>query len=378
MLRTLVALPFATLLLAASAVAQEGAGGTLRQVPVELAPPADTPLQVGVVAQPPFAMEGPDGAWTGIGVDLWRMVAEREGYAYDWVPLDGGEVDAVVGGAVDIALPVTPTAETEARIDFTLPFYTATLGAAGVGRIDLWDTAKAFLSWRFLRIVLALSALLLAVGAVMWLLERRANAEQFGTTDDDVEGEPSIGRRTLRGLGSGFWWSGVTMTTIGYGDKAPITTAGRAVAMLWMLIALAITSSLTASVVAATDISASGQLSIPSDLSGLTLGAVEDSASAAYLDNEGLDHTTYPTLRAAMLDAAEGTLDAVVGPLPALRHVREDEKLDLTISPSGAEPNLMTFAIPQGSERRDALNAALLDLTTGSGWVALVERYAPE
>ena len=378
MLRTLAALPFAVFVLVAPVVAQEASEGTLRQVPVELVPPADAPLRVGVVAQPPFAMEGPDGAWTGIGVDLWRMVAEREGYSYDWVPLEGGEVDAVVGGAVDIALPVTPTAETEARIDFTHPFYTATLGAAGVGRVDLWDTAKAFVSWRFLRIVLALSALLLAVGAVMWLIERKANAEQFGTTDDDFDEDPGIGRRTLRGLGSGFWWSGVTMTTIGYGDKAPITTAGRAVAMLWMLIALAITSSLTASVVAATDISASGQLSIPGDLRGLSLGAVEDSASAAYLDNEGLDYTTYPTLKAAMLDAADGKLDVVVGPLPALRHVREDEKLELTISPSGAEPNLMTFAIPPGSERRDALNAAVLDLTTGSGWVSLVERYAPD
>ncbi len=352
----------------------------IERIETVLVDPDSAPrLRVGVAEQAPFAMRGPDEAWVGIGVDLWRLIAEREGYAYEFVALDVPPVEALASGLVDLALPATPTAEADA--DFTHAFYTATLGAAGVGTIDIWETAKSFVSWRFLRIVLGLSAILLVVGALMWLIERNANAEQFGTTDEDVEGDArnaNFGRRTLRGLGSGFWWSGVTMTTIGYGDKAPITTLGRAVAMVWMLVALVITSALTASIVAATDISSGGTLKIPDDLEGKRLGAVEESASAAYLDAEGLSYETFASLKDALTAAGEHRIDAVLGPLPAIRHGVEAEGLDLKVSPSRAEPNLMTIAVPSGSDLRDPVNAALLNLTTGSGWVDLLERYAPE
>ena len=44
------------------------------------------------------------------------------------------------------------------------------------------------------------------VGSLIWLAERRRNAEQFA--------EP------LAGIGSGMWFALVTLTTVGYGDKA--------------------------------------------------------------------------------------------------------------------------------------------------------------
>jgi polar amino acid transport system substrate-binding protein len=33
----------------------------------------------------------------------------------------------------------------------------------------------------------------------------------------------------------GIWWSVVTITTTGYGDKVPITVAGRLFSFLWMI-----------------------------------------------------------------------------------------------------------------------------------------------
>ena len=50
-------------------------------------------------------------------------------------------------------------------------------------------------------------------------------------------------------LRDGLYWAVVTMTTVGYGDKTPKTTLGRAVAALWMLGSLVLVSLLSTSLV---------------------------------------------------------------------------------------------------------------------------------
>ena len=73
------------------------------------------------------------------------------------------------------------------------------------------------------------------VGVVMWLGERRRNQAQFGGT-------------AAHGIGAGLWWSAVTMTTVGYGDKAPVTILGRLLGLVWMFAAIIIISSFTAAI----------------------------------------------------------------------------------------------------------------------------------
>ncbi|MCM1400357.1 MAG: potassium channel family protein [Clostridium sp.] len=45
-----------------------------------------------------------------------------------------------------------------------------------------------------------------------------------------------------------LWWSFVTATTVGYGDLSPITTAGRIIAALLMLVGIGLIGSLTSSI----------------------------------------------------------------------------------------------------------------------------------
>ncbi|HEC61244.1 MAG TPA: potassium channel protein [bacterium] len=55
-------------------------------------------------------------------------------------------------------------------------------------------------------------------------------------------------RKEFTRLFDSFWWALVTITTVGYGDKAPITTMGRIVAILVMFMGVVVTSVLSGTV----------------------------------------------------------------------------------------------------------------------------------
>ena len=79
-------------------------------------------------------------------------------------------------------------------------------------------------------------ALVMTVAAhLLWCAERKRNQEQF-----PVE--------YLDGIDDACWWGMVTATTVGYGDKAPITMPGRCIALAWMILGLVMFAFVTGTV----------------------------------------------------------------------------------------------------------------------------------
>lgn len=55
---------------------------------------------------------------------------------------------------------------------------------------------------------------------------------------------------TIRDFDDALWWAATTVTTVGYGDKFPVTPEGRAVAVFLMIIGIALFGTLTAAIAA--------------------------------------------------------------------------------------------------------------------------------
>ena len=204
-----------------------------------LAAPPAAPLQVAVKHAPPFSERGPDGEWTGVSVELWREIAAELELDYELRETSLDEMlDGLAEGRYDVAVAaLTVTAAREERVDFTHPFYTTGLAiAVPKQREPAWRrVVETVVSPVFLQLIVALALIQLGVGSLVWALERRANPDQFPD-------------QPTRGIASGFWWATVTMTTVGYGDKAPKSALGRAVALVWMLASMIILASVTATI----------------------------------------------------------------------------------------------------------------------------------
>ena len=362
LLRFALALSAVLFVAAAPATAQTGPATPAPHVEVRAGP-----LKVGAAQRPPFAAQGADGSWQGIGIDLWRMIAEDTGLPYQFTKVARDDLDAALrSGRIDVAVGLDATPENAPGVAFTMPFYTANLGVASQMEVSFWRVAKSLATLELLSVVLSLSGLLLVVGGVVWLVERKHNGDQFA-------------HGAARGLGDGFWWAGVTLTTIGYGDKAPRSFTGRAVAMVWMLLGLAVSAALTASVVSATNIGSSQQLKVPADLADRRIAVQAGGSAEAYLGGLGIDLVPMQTLDEAVQAISAGDADAAAAAAPELRVAMEQNGRGLILSTTTQDPQYVTIALRADvpDAEQTAITHSVLRHVTSDSWWTLVDRYLP-
>jgi polar amino acid transport system substrate-binding protein len=331
-------------------------------------PAVHTPLVVGTKETPPFAMKGADGKWTGISIELWQQLATQLKLDYRFKELDLEDLlSGVRSNSLDAAVAaITVTSDRERVMDFTHPFYMTGLSIAvsSPSGASWLEVLRQALSKQFLAVVALLVLLLLSVGFPMWLFERRKNREQFG-------GKP------LQGIGSGLWWSAVTMTTVGYGDKAPRTVAGRIVALIWMFAGIILISSFTAAITSALTVSQPGSsIRGPGDLPRVRVAAINSSTGEQYLKGRHINYRDYPDALSALRALEAGRVDAVVYDAPILRYLaKEDFPGAMTVLPHTFVRQDYAIAVPQGSPLRETLDRVLEREIRSLQWQEIIYHY---
>jgi polar amino acid transport system substrate-binding protein len=326
----------------------------------------DRVLVIATKEAPPFAMKGPDGSWQGIGIDLWRNIADQLHLHYRFVEMRTVPdlLKAAADGSADAAVAaITVTASRAQTIDFTQPFYETGLGVAVRGDLANWvPVARAFLSLSFLRAILVLIGIALFVGIVIWLFERRAN-ESFA-------GHP------LRGMTSGIWWSAVAMTQAGAAQNAPASLPGRLLAVVWMIASIVVIAVFTASVTSAiTTHQLQSIVQNADDLRSLRVGAVDGSSSVDFLDTQRISHTVFRDPESGLRALEAGTLDAFVYDRPLLTWTVQQKFSRLQVLRVTFDRQNYAIALPQNSALRVPLDIALLADLDSDWWDQVLYHY---
>lgn len=325
-------------------------------------------IVVGTKEAPPFAMKSPEGEWSGISIDLWRRIAEKQNIKYRFHEEEAvqGLVEAAAAGKVDIAVAaLTVTSGREEMLDFTSAFYGTGLGiAVPAGGAASWGpVVRALTSFGFLQSVLALVGLALLVGLLVWLLERRHN-EEFGGT-------------VAKGLSSSVWWTTVAMTQRGIGHQGPRTMPGRFVAMLWMVGSIIAIAVFTAGITSALTVrQLQGNVHGVTDLSKVRVGAVTGSSTEDTLNRLRIGFESYPNAKEGLQAIRDGKLDAFVYDRPLLAWtINQDFRSSVQLLDVIFDQQHYAFALPAGSPLRKPVSVAVLNEIRNTWWGDTLHRY---
>lgn len=316
----------------------------------------------------PFVITG-DGNPRGFSIDLFKALAERADLTYEFreVATVEAQLNEVRTGTADLAVAgISITSRRESFVDFSHPIYNSGL------QILVPDTTTHSIASKFMgvlfspglrQLVAALLAVILIVAHVVWLVERRRDAE--------------FPRGYIRGIWEGCWWAAVTMATVGYGDKPPSSVLGRVLAIFWMFAAIVIVANLTASISSTLTVKElQGAINGPDDLFGKRVATVRGTTSATYLSSVQQGAIEVGSIDEAYPLLENNEVDAIVYDSPVLRNYaatagRGRARVVGTIF----QPEDYGIAMPIGSPYREVLNHSLLGIREDGTYGQIRERW---
>ena len=326
-------------------------------------------LIVGAIDAPPLYMKTADGDWEGFSVDIWRGVAQHLGVGSEFRKYNRLEslLAAIQNGEIDVIPSLPADLRYEITMDLSQSYYKSGLAIAvpehGAGH--KWMSILVKIVSTDILMALGLLILMCLIGGIIvFAFERRRNREMFGDG-------------TVRGIGHGIWWSIVTMTTVGYGDKAPKTIGGRIVAIFWMLFSIVFIASFTAKITASVTIDElQGKVRGFNDLYNARVGSISQSEASLFLASHGIAVMPFESAQDGLKDLSGKNIDAFVLNELMLKYlVKKEFPGQVRVIPGIFDEYFVVMAVKENSSLREPINQALLKFMKSEQWSELLKRY---
>lgn len=325
------------------------------------------PVKVAIKLIAPFVMQEGD-RFVGYSIDLWEELALRNNLQFEYVLKDDvdGLIEAVETGEADLGIAaVTITAEREEVIDFSHAYFPS--GLQIMTKLEsrglFANMILAFLSPEFLRVMAGFILLIIVAAHALWWFERRHN--------------PDFPQGYWEGIVEALWWSVVTATTVGYGDKVPVRRSGRLMAIIWMFAGVFLIAYVTAvfsSTITLNQLNSA--INGPDDLHGKSVATVAGTTAADFLTRNAIPHKRVNAIEDAYAMLEEGAIDAVVYDIPTLAYYVATEgegNVKLVGSPFQRED--YGIVMKQDTPHREAVNLALLEMRDEGIYDELMGRW---
>lgn len=325
-------------------------------------------LVIGLAGTEPFVFKN-DSNPKGIAVEIWNQIAAEKGWLFRFKYFN--TVDSALQALDDTALgvvvgPVSITSNRLVTSRFSQPYYNSSLAIASLAKEPtLWEKVKPFFSLKLLTAVLVFLVILSTVGTLFWLAERKRNPEQFP-------------EKPAEGIANGMWLAIVTMSTVGYGDKAPVTLRGRIIAGAWIVISIIFATSMVAGIASTLTLSSLSNKTITNieQLNGRKAATVVNSTAEEFLQEHNVGVVSVVSMVDAIEKLHKKEVDAVVFDRPQLLYyLKTHHDKSLYISNAEYYKQGYGFAFPLNSKLVSPVNRSLLELAENQQIERVVDYY---
>lgn len=321
---------------------------------------------IGVTPTPPF-VTNENGEYAGLSIDAWDLVNDELDFNYEFKEYAslGELLIAIENNEVDFSInPVTVTDNRMERMDFSQPYFISHTGIAKRSESQVFNYLANLFSWNFISAILILLAVIFVFGFLVWIFERKKNPEEFGGGS--------------RGILEGFWWSAVTMTTVGYGDKSPRTPGGRIIGLIWMFMAIIIISSLTAGIASSLTVQTmNDEITGVQDLSKFEVTSVKSSSAQELLNLYNIQHTEVISEKEGieLLENKETKLFVYDEPILRYELKRRGLENDIEVLPKTLKKDYYGYSFPKNSALSNKIDPVLIGVMKTMEWNTIMAEY---
>ena len=328
-------------------------------------------LMVGIKQSPPFIIKK-ENDYSGLSIDLWEQISKDLKVIYEYKEYPQCEFSQMLTdvetGKLDLCInPLTVTSDRLNRFNFTLPFFSSNMVIVvpNEEKETFFNYLGNFFSKKIVNLIFILFAIIIFIGIILWLLERKKN-DNF--------------RKGVKGIFDGIWWTSVTMTTVGYGDKVPLSFAGKTIALLWMFSSIIIISSITGSIAATLTIkNFNEKIETIDDVRVLQVGTMKSSSSEEFLIKQHFHYinTNFETIEDGLKAVANKEIDAFIYDEAIVKYLITDLGLNNKIKISSYKMNAIyySFSVPEGSALLDKINLSLINDLESVNWIGTLNKY---
>lgn len=326
-------------------------------------------IRVAVYDKDPFGYVDKD-EYKGLMIEIWEDIAKEMGLTYQYKLVKMDELLAGIHSRqYDVGLgAISITPEREELVDFTHvvnPSGTTIGVSKNLNKVSFYDKWGPILVNLF-ELIAFLILMLLSAATLVWLVEKKYMREH----KDEEKG--------IKTIADGLWWSAVTMTTVGYGDKVPMSRFGKFIGIVWIFTSIIFFSLFTANASAKLTETSKAKAIIKTvdDLYSVNVVSVANSSGEAFLKREGVHYSTKPTLSEAIQSVINKENDAIVYNAPVLKYYNKKKfQNKLIVSNHYLLKNNMAIALQPNSDLQEEINRILLQKVSEPKWQAAVYKY---
>jgi len=322
-------------------------------------------LTVAVEITAPCVMNY-DSTYTGFDIALWEEIAEELelNFTYNETNLQGIFTELAEGNA-DVAFScITVTEEREKIVDFSHHYLDSGLRimVLNKSKFSLARSVQSLYSPIVVKSLTYIGLFIIICGHVFWWVER---------------GHRYISTKYMPGIFQAFWYTLVTMTTVGYGDIVPRSWVGRMMACLVMIIGIGVFGWTIAQLSSAITLQTlHSDITDHWDLRDRLVATVEGTTSVTALEKLGAVVIPAKSIDQAYEKLLKAEVNAVVFDSPTILYYASNEGAGkVSVVGPVFDIQYYGFLFPQGSELREPVNRALLKLRKNGTYDRLYSKW---